>query len=86
MAIQPEDFAPGKLKIVDVIAKNAMGERNSIHQLQNYIVGIAPGGLVIKPDGSLDMQRSFVRVNYFPLLHEVSVKNNVQARSVQPAS
>ena len=78
LALSREDFAPGKLKIADLIAKNAMGERNSIHQLQNYIVGIAPGGLVLKPDGSLDMQQSFVRVDYFSLLHDVSVKNNVQ--------
>ncbi|MCM3869597.1 MAG: alkaline phosphatase family protein [Pyrinomonadaceae bacterium] len=79
LALHREDFAPGRLKIPDLIAKNAMGERNSIHQLQNYIAGIAPGGLVLKPDGSLDMQRSFVRVDYLSLLHQVSVKNNVQA-------
>jgi hypothetical protein len=78
LALSREDFAPGKLKIADVIAKNAMGERNNIHQLQNYVVGIAPGGLVLKADGSLDMQQSFVRVDYFSLLHNVSMKNNVQ--------
>jgi hypothetical protein len=55
-----------------------MGERNSIHQMQNYIVGVAPGGFFLKPDGSLDMQKSFLRVDYFSLLHNVAVKNNVQ--------
>ena len=78
LALSREDFAPGKLQMPDLIAKNAMGERNSIHQLQNYIVGIAPSGLILKPDGSLDMQQSFVRVDYFSLLHDASVKNNVQ--------
>jgi hypothetical protein len=78
LALSREGFAPGKLKVADVIAKNAMGERNSIHQLQNYVVGIAPGGLVLKADGSLDTQQSFVRVDYFSLLHNVSMKNNVQ--------
>ncbi len=78
LALSRENFAPGKLKITDLIAKNAMGERNTIHQLQDYIVGIASGGLILKPDGSLDMQQSFVRVDYFSLLHDVSVKNNVQ--------
>ncbi len=78
LALSREDFAPGKLQMPDLIAKNAMGERNSIHQLQNYIVGIAPSGLILKPDGSLDMEQSFVRVDYFSLLHDVSVKNNVQ--------
>ncbi|MCM3902531.1 MAG: alkaline phosphatase family protein [Pyrinomonadaceae bacterium] len=78
LALRREEFAPGKLKIADLIAKNAMGERNSIHQLQNYIVGIAPAGLVLKSDGSLNMERSFVRVDYFSLLQDVSVRNNVQ--------
>lgn len=57
-----------------------MGERNSIHQLQNYVVGITPGGLILKPDGSLDMLQSFERVDYFSLLHNAVVKNNVQPR------
>jgi len=78
LAINRQNFDPPKLKMADLIAKNAMGERNSIHQLQKYIVGIRPAGLVLKPDGSLDMERSFVTVDYFSLLHEVSVRNNVQ--------
>ncbi|MDQ3667371.1 MAG: alkaline phosphatase family protein [Acidobacteriota bacterium] len=80
LALRRDDFAPEKLKIADLIAKNAMGERNSIHQLQNYVVGVAPGGLILKADGSLDMRQSFVRVDYFSLLHDVSVRNNVQPR------
>ncbi len=55
-----------------------MGEHNTIHQLQNYVVGIAPGGLVLKPDGSLDMEKSFVHIDYFSLLHSITVRNNVQ--------
>jgi hypothetical protein len=78
LALSREDFAPRKLKVADLIAENAMGERNSIHKLQNYIVGIAPGGLILKADGSLDMQQSFMRVDYFSLLHNTSVRNNVQ--------
>jgi hypothetical protein len=55
-----------------------MGEHNTIHQLQNYLAGIAPGGLVLKEDGSLDMDKSFVRIDYFSLLHDFTVRNNVQ--------
>jgi len=80
LALRRDRFLPAKVRIEDFIAKNAMGERNTIHQLQNYIVGIAPGGLVVKPDGELDLTRSFERVNYFPLLHSISVRNNVQPR------
>ncbi len=80
LTVNREGFSPGKLKMADLIARNSMGERNSIHQLQNYIVGIAPGGLILKTDGSLDMLQSFKRVDYFALLHGVLVKNNVQPR------
>ena len=55
-----------------------MGERNSIYQLQNYIVGEAGGGLHLRTDGSLDLEKSFTRVDYFTLLQSVTVKNNVQ--------
>jgi hypothetical protein len=78
LALKKETFAPSKLKIEEVIAKNAMGERNTVYQLQNYVVGEAPGGLQLQSDGSLDLKKSFVRVNYFELLQNLSVKNNVQ--------
>ena len=55
-----------------------MGDHNSLHELQNYVAGPAPGGLALAPDGSLDFERSFARVNYFQLLGDVSVRNNVQ--------
>jgi hypothetical protein len=56
-----------------------MGDSNSVYDLENYIVGPAAGGLVLAPDGSLDIARSFERVNYPPLLASLSVRNNVQA-------
>src|SRR6266496_2857985 len=61
LSLRKDNFTPAKLKIGDLIAKGSMGERNSIHELQNYIVGVAPGGFILKPDGSLDLQKSFVR-------------------------
>ncbi len=79
LGLRKETFNPSKLKIEELIARRAMGEHNSVHQLQNYVAGIAPGGLVVKADGSLDMERSFVRVNYFSLLQNTTVRNNVQA-------
>ena len=74
-----------KLKIEDLIAKNAMGERNSVYELQNYIVGGVPGGLQLRADGSLDLEKSFVRVDYFALLQSVVVKNNVQPEHNRPS-
>lgn len=78
LGLRRDDFHPDKIRIEDVIAKNAMGDRNSIYELQNYVVGIAPEGLTVTPQGSLDLQKSFKRLNYFPFLHEVAVRNNVQ--------
>ncbi len=78
LALRQEGFSPTKLKVEDLIARNSMGEHNSIFQLQNYIAGVAPGGFLSNPDGSLDMQKSFARVDYFSLLREITVRNNVQ--------
>jgi hypothetical protein len=79
LSLRKETFNPGKLKIDELIAPRAMGEHNSVYQLQNYVAGIASGGLVVKSDGSLDMDRSFIHVNYFSLLENTTVRNNVQA-------
>jgi hypothetical protein len=78
LTLRKENFAPGKIKLEDIIAKQAMGERNTVFQLQNYIVGEASGGLQLRADGALDLEKSFDRVNYFALLQNVTVKNNVQ--------
>jgi hypothetical protein len=79
LALRKENFDAAKLRIDEVIARRAMGEHNTIHQLQNYVAGVAPGGLVLQADGSLDMEQSFVHIDYFSLLHNLTVRNNVQA-------
>ncbi len=78
LSLPSEAFDPSKIKLAAVIPKTSMGERNTIHQLQNYVVGLAPDGFVLHTDGSLNVDKSFVRIDYFSLLHGVSVRNNVQ--------
>ncbi len=78
LKLSAEAFSPAQIKIPTVIPKQSMGDRNSIYQLQNYIAGVGPGGLVLNGDGSLNMERSFVRIDYFALLQGVTVRNNVQ--------
>lgn len=78
LALHQENFDAARLKIEDVIAEGAMGTPNSIYELQNYVVGLAAGGAALAPDGSLDLQKSFQHVNYFALLRDVAVRNNVQ--------
>jgi hypothetical protein len=78
LALDPARLNPSAVRIEDLIPKGAMGDHNTLHELQNYVVGPAPEGLVLAPDGSLDMGRSFRRVDYFSLLGRLSVRNNVQ--------
>jgi hypothetical protein len=78
LALKREGFDPSRVREEDVIARGAMGDSNSVYELQNYVVGIAPEGLALSNDGSLDMQKSFARVDYFSLLHDVTVRNNAQ--------
>lgn len=85
LALKRENFDPQKLKVEELISKDSMGRRNSIHDLQNYVVGLGKDGLVLRPDGSLDQDRSFVRLDYLDLLKKQTVRNNVQANvSTQP--
>ncbi len=78
LALHPDTFQPAKLKIPELIPKSAMGQRNSIYALHNYVVGLGPSGLVLNGDGSLDLDRTFVRINYFDLLKRQTVRNNPQ--------
>ena len=78
LSLSSEAFSPSKVKIADVIPKMAMGDRNTIYELQNYVVGLGPRGMVVKADGSLNVEESFVRIDYFSLLHGITVRNNVQ--------
>lgn len=79
LALSRESFDPSRIRIEDVIAKGAMGSSNSIHELQNYVAGFGAGGPALDSDGRLDLEKSFVRVDYLSLLHNIAVKNNVQA-------
>jgi hypothetical protein len=65
--LEPAEFDRRRLTPGDLIPKRAMGDANSVYDLQNYIVGPSPSG-------SLD----FERVNYPRLLSGLSVRNNVQ--------
>jgi arylsulfatase A-like enzyme len=84
LSLSPASFDPIKLKIEDVIPRDSMGDRNTIYELQNYVIGTPPNGLVVDADGSLDRKNSFVRLNYFDLLHDVTVRNIQKGLSNRP--
>jgi hypothetical protein len=79
LALGRDNFDPSQLRLPDVIARGSMGESNTVGRLQSYVVGPAAGGLVVSPEGKLDLSRSLLRVNYFELLNDARVMNNVQA-------
>ena len=79
LTLEPDDFEHHKLSVEELIPKRALGDPNSVHDLENYVIGPASSGLVLAQDGSLDFARSFERINYFPVLTRLSVRNNVQA-------
>jgi hypothetical protein len=67
LALSPADFDKRIPAPDELIPKRTMGDANTVHDLQNYVVGPAPGG-------------GFLTLNYFPLLAGLSVRNNVQPR------
>lgn len=78
LALRRDGFDPARLRIEDFIAPRAMGEANTIHGLQNYIIGLSPDGLMLDDDGRLDLARSFRRLDYFSLFQSLRTRNNVQ--------
>jgi hypothetical protein len=84
LSLSPASFDPSKTRVDQVIPRDSMGDRNSIHELQNYVVGIHPAGLTLNTDGSLDTKQSFVRINYFDLLHDITVRNVQRQLSNRP--
>ena len=79
LALTPASFYHARLNAGDLIPKHAMGDANTVHNLENYVARPGPNGLVVAAGGSLDFARSFERINYLPLLKSLSVRNNVQA-------
>jgi hypothetical protein len=78
LALKRANFDAKNLKIEDYISKGAMGARNTIFKLQNYVVGPSEQGFVLTSDGKLDVEKSFKRINYPEMLHGKKVINTVQ--------
>lgn len=76
LALHPNPARAFSGKISDLIPVRSLGDSNSLYELQNYVVGPGPSGLVLDAFGHLDEARSFRYVNYFPLLAAQRVHNN----------
>jgi hypothetical protein len=76
--LERDGLRDADMRVERFIPPGAMGERNSLFDLQHYVTGPGPDGLVLASDGSLDLERSFARMDYFDLLTGQRVRNNVQ--------
>ncbi len=76
--LKESDLEPGHIHVEALIPKGVMGDPNSLSQLQNYVAGLSGHGLVLTAEGSLDLVRTFHRVNYFTLFSKVRVRNLAQ--------
>ncbi|MGA2214703.1 MAG: alkaline phosphatase family protein [Bryobacteraceae bacterium] len=65
--LEPAELDHGHFTPGDLIPKRAMGDANSVYDLQNYIVGPSPSDPL-----------NFERIDYPKLLSGLSVRNNVQ--------
>ncbi len=78
LSLKRDTFDSRSIKIEDVIAAGAMGDPNSVYQLQNYVAGLSDEGLSLDASKHIDFDKSFKRINYFKVLHGQKVLNNVQ--------
>jgi Type I phosphodiesterase / nucleotide pyrophosphatase len=78
LALQPDPQQPFREKIEDFIPELALGENNTVADLEHYVVGRGADGLVFDADRRVDEDRSFRFVNYFSLLVKQRARNNPQ--------
>ncbi|HXE12375.1 MAG TPA: alkaline phosphatase family protein, partial [Bryobacteraceae bacterium] len=79
----PSQTEPLRTKIAELVPPLSLGDRNSLYDLQNYVVGPAAAGLALDENGNIDEGKSFRHVDYFPLFAAQVVRNNPQ-RGVSP--
>jgi hypothetical protein len=78
LAFEPDPRHTLHERIEDLIPPLALGDNNTIADLQHYVAGPSANGLTLDPTGQLDEARSFIHVDYFPLLLSQKVRNNPQ--------
>ena len=85
LALNPDPQHPLHENISTLVPELALGDNNTIADLQHYIVGPSPAGLAIDSTGRLDPEGSFRYVDNFAVLASQTVRNNPQpALSTKP--
>ena len=79
LSLKPDPVKPLTQKISSLVAEMSLGDSNSVYDLQHYVAGPGPLGLLLDAKGNIDQEQSFRYINYFPLLAQQRVRNNPQA-------
>lgn len=75
LALKPDTKRPLATNISQLMPALALGDQNTIFDLQKYVAGPGPKGLVLDDKGELDEAQSFRHVDYFSLLVSQRVRN-----------
>jgi Type I phosphodiesterase / nucleotide pyrophosphatase len=78
LAFQPDGERPFRGNIARLIPEMSLGDNNTVADLEHYVAGAAPGGMILDANGQLDETRSFRHIDYFSLMAAQRVRNNPQ--------
>lgn len=78
LALHLNPSRPFSGEISKFVPEMSLGDPNTVYDLQHYVVGPGPSGLVLNSSGHLDEKLSFRRVDYFPLFAAQRARNNPQ--------
>ena len=78
LTCEPDNVHAFKEKIDALIPEMALGDNNTVRDLQNYVAGPSTGGLTLDSEGRLNRAASFRHINYFQLLARQRVRNSTQ--------
>jgi hypothetical protein len=78
LALNPDPQRPLHENISALVPELALGDNNTIADLQHYVVGPSPAGLALDSAGRLDPERSFRYVDNFEVLAAQTIRNNPQ--------
>lgn len=80
LELQPDPVHVLAQRISALIPQMSLGDNNTVRDLQHYVVGLGPLGLVLDSSGRINEQESFVYVNYFSLFEKQRARNNPQLK------
>ncbi|HMF77360.1 MAG TPA: alkaline phosphatase family protein [Bryobacteraceae bacterium] len=83
LALDPDAQRPIEQRIEDLIPPMSLGDNNSVADIQHYVVGPSPAGLILDPNGNLDLERSFRFVDY-PALFLRQRAHNLPQKELPP--